>query len=137
MKIYLDTNILLDVLLKREQFYQDSMAVLNLCKDKEHEGWINLITVANLFYIGTKFVGKKEAREVIETLVTYLQVTGSSTQTVIHALNAGFDDFEDGLQYACAIESQEIEAIITRNAKDYKNSSIPFFSPAEFLKIAF
>ncbi|WP_367914074.1 type II toxin-antitoxin system VapC family toxin [Leadbetterella sp. DM7] len=137
MKVYLDTNVLLDVLLKREHFYEDSLAVLDLCENKQHQGWINLVTIANIFYIGTKLVGKKEARDIIEVLISYLQVTGADKQLVINALKLNFNDFEDALQYASAYQTNGIHAIITRNNKDFKNSNLPVFSPAEFLNIGF
>lgn len=137
MKVYLDTNVLLDVLLKREHFYEDSLEVLNLCENKEHEGWINLVTIANIFYIGSKLVGKKEARSIIETLISYLQITGTDRQLVTNALELDFNDFEDALQYTSAYRTDGIHAIITRNNKDFKNSYLPVFSPAEFLKTGF
>lgn len=133
MRIFLDTNILLDVFLKREQFYKESMTVLSLCQEKKHEGWISMVTVSNLFYIGSKLVGKKEALEVIETLMGFLQVTGGNTQTVFNALEYDFSDFEDALQNSCANDVEEMNAIITRNSKDFKNSHYPIFTPTEFV----
>lgn len=133
MRIFLDTNILLDVLLKREKFHKESLTLVNLCQDKKHDGWISMITVANLFYIGSKLVGKKEALEVIETLIGFLQVTGGNTETVLNALHDDFRDFEDALQNSCANDVAKMEAIITRNSKDFKNSRLPIFTPKEFV----
>ncbi len=137
MKIYLDTNIVLDVLFKRESFYPDSLAVLNSCESRKHEGWISIISIANISYIGSKLVGKREALKVISILTGYLQVTGGNTQTVKKALQSGFEDFEDALQNTSAIETDGIKAIVTRNTKDFKNSLLPAFTPAEFLKAGF
>lgn len=137
MKIYLDTNIILDVLLKRASFYPDSLTILNFCEMKKHEGWVSIITIANIFYIGSKLVGKKEALNVIDLLTVYLQVTGGNTQIVKKAIKSEFQDFEDALQNASALEIPGIEAIITRNTKDFKNSPLPVFTPIEFLKAGF
>lgn len=137
MTIFLDTNIVLDVLLKRELFYEDSLSVLNLCQSGKHKGWLNIISIANIFYIGSKVTSKKQAKEVIETLVSYLYINGGNTETVKNALKSEFNDFEDALQNFSAEEQGQIQAIISRNTKDYNNNSLPVFSPTEFLRIHF
>lgn len=137
MKIYLDTNIVLDVLLKRESFYPDSLAILNSCESTKHEGWIGIISIANIFYIGSKLAGKGEALKAISILIGYLRVAGGNTQTVKTAIESGFEDFEDALQNASATETDGVEAIISRNTKDFKNSLLPVFTPVEFLKAGF
>lgn len=137
MKIYLDANIVLDVLLKREPFYPDSLAVLDFCESGRHEGWISIISVANISYIGSKLIGKREVLKVITILTEYLLVTGGEMHTVKSAIESGFEDFEDALQHASAIEINGMEVIITRNTKDFKNSLLPVLTPVEFLKAGF
>lgn len=134
MKIFLDTNILLDVLLKRDPFYADSLEVLKLCEDQKYEAWISIVSVANVFYIGNKFVGKHESLRVIEILMQYLNVASGSTELVKMAIESKFSDFEDALQNATATKTKGIKAIITRNVKDFRNSQLPAFTPLEFLK---
>lgn len=135
MVIFFDTNIILDVLLERENFYEDSLAVLSFCENGDNQGWVSLLSIANIYYIGSRQIGKEKAFQSVRILMQYLNVSDGDKAAVLYALESNFTDFEDALQNACALKVNNLDAIITRNTKDFKRSSVPFYSPSEFVKL--
>lgn len=95
------------------------------------------LSIANIYYIGSKLVGSEKSLESIRILIQYLNIRDGNKASILHALAFRFTDFEDALQNACALKIDNIEAIITRNTKDYTGSSIPFYTPSEFTKLNF
>ena len=123
-RLLIDTNIVIDLLSKREQFYDEAADLFSRADKKELELAISSLTFANTNYILTKLTSAKEAREILrkfKVLVTLLPLDDKITELALSDDN--FSDFEDGLQYYSAMENQ-IDVIITRNKKDFKNSKI-------------
>ena len=132
-KILIDTNIVIDLLSKRKDFYDDAADLFSQADKKELNLTISSLTFANTNYILTKLKSAKEAREILrkfKVLVELLALDDKVTELALSDDN--FPDFEDGLQYYSAIENQ-IDVIITRNKKDFKNSKIPVLTAKEFL----
>lgn len=132
-RLLIDTNIVIDLLSKRDKFYDEAADLFSRADKKELELTISSLTFANTNYILTKLKSAKEAREILrkfKVLVELLSLDNKVTELALSDDN--FPDFEDGLQYYSAIENQ-IEIIITRNKKDFKNSKIPVLTAKEFL----
>ncbi|MAP81544.1 MAG: PIN domain nuclease [Aequorivita sp.] len=132
-RLLIDTNIVIDLLSKRDKFYDDAADLFSRADKKELELTISSLTFANTSYILSKLKSAKEAREILrkfKVLVELLSLDDKITELALSDDN--FPDFEDGLQYYSAIENQ-IEIIITRNKKDFKNSKIPVLTAKEFL----
>lgn len=132
-RILIDTNIVIDLLAKRETFYNEAADLFSRADKKELKLTISSLTFANTNYILTKLKSTKEAREILrkfKVLVELLSLDDKITELALSDEN--FPDFEDGLQYYSAIEN-EIDVIITRNKKDFKNSKIPVLTAKEFL----
>lgn len=132
-KILIDTNIVIDLLSKREKFYNEAADLFSRADKNQLELTISALTFANTNYILTKLKSAKEAREILrkfKVLVKLLDLNDKITELALSDEN--FSDFEDGLQYYSAIEN-EIDVIITRNKKDFKNSKIPVLTAKEFL----
>jgi len=135
-RLLIDTNIVIDLLSKREKFYNEAADLFSRADKKELELTISSLTFANTNYILTKLKSAREAREAREilrkfkVLVELLSLDDKITELALSDDN--FPDFEDGLQYYSAIENQ-IDVIITRNKKDFKNSKIPVLTAKEFL----
>ena len=132
-RLLIDTNIVIDLLSKREEFYDEAADLFSRADKKELELTISSLTFANTNYIITKLKSSKEAREILrkfKVLVEILSLDDKITELALSDEN--FSDFEDGLQYYSAIENQ-IDIIITRNKKDFKNSKIPVLTAKEFL----
>ncbi|REE25712.1 putative nucleic acid-binding protein [Winogradskyella pacifica] len=132
-RLLIDTNIVIDLLSKREKFYDEAADLFSRADKKELTLAISSLTFANTNYILTKLKSGKEAREILRKFKVLVEVLSLDDKITELALSDDkFPDFEDGLQYYSAIENQ-IEIIITRNKKDFKNSKIPVLTAKEFL----
>ncbi len=132
-RLLIDTNIVIDLLSKREKFYDEAADLFSRADKKELELAISSLTFANTNYILTKLKSAKEAREILRKFKVLVELLSLDDKITELALSDGnFPDFEDGLQYYSAIENK-IDVIITRNKKDFKNSKIPVLTAKEFL----
>lgn len=133
IKLLIDNNIVIDLLSKRKEFYDEAAELFSRADRKEIILTISSLTFANTNYILTKLKSAKEAREILrkfQLLVSILSLDDKIIQLAIS--DDDFPDFEDALQYYSAMENQ-IDIIITRNKKDFKNSKIPVLTAQEFL----
>jgi predicted nucleic acid-binding protein len=132
MKILIDTNIVLDLLLEREPFVENAIALFERIEQGDLEGAIAATTVTNIFYIIRKTEGREVAITAINRLLIGLRFCAVDKQTVETALNLGLKDFEDSIQLACATLNQ-LDGIVTRDRKDFIGSNLPIYSPTELL----
>lgn len=133
MLVLIDTNVILDVLEKREAFYESSNHVLSLCASKKISGCIALHSISNIFYILRKIYSAENRRRLLLGILKFLRVADVSHENVRHALERnGFSDYEDCLQDECAAQNHA-DYIITRNTDDFSNSNIPAVIPSDFL----
>lgn len=134
MHVLIDANIVLDMLEKREPFYESSDKVLALCASKKIKGYIALHSVSNIYYILRKNYSAENRRLLLLGILKFLQAGNVSHESVCRALERDdFHDFEDCLQDECAAQNH-VDYIITRNTDDFSNSIIPAITPADFLK---
>ncbi len=129
MIVLVDTNVVFDVMGKRQPHHAASNQILCLCRRKALVGAVAFHTVANAFY----FYGKNAAPFLRERLLQDFAVHGASSATIQDVLRWGLTDWEDALQ-AAAAQTAGASFIITRNEKDFKFSRVPAVSPADFLK---
>ncbi len=132
MRVLLDTNVILDLLLDREGFAEDASAIWDINARGEIEAFIAAITPVNIFYIARKLNGAVLAREYVSKMLEMLQVCSLDRQSLLAAEILDFADYEDAVQVACAMFSN-LDAIVTRDLKDFKNSPLPVYLPTEFL----
>lgn len=132
-KIFIDTNIVLDLLEKRENFYQEAQELFTLSDNKNVKLYVSALTLANTHYLLFKHL-KMEVRKVIARFKILVEVLPLSDKILELALISNFQDFEDAIQYYTAIEN-DMDLIITRNKKDFKNITIPVFTAKEFLNL--
>ena len=133
MKVYIDTNVIIDLLAKRKPFYIESLKIFSLADTKEIELVTSSLNIVNSHYILNDIMKIKDARLIIGKFKVLTQSFDLNDKIIELALNdMKFKDFEDGIQYYTALESK-CEIIITRNRKDFKNSAIPVLSPKEYL----
>ena len=133
-KELLDTNIILDIALKREPHFEHSAKIFELIDSKLILGFITATTVTDIYYISKKDKGNKIAIEFISNLISVVDVIGVDKNTILHALQSKIVDFEDAIQ-AAASEYADIEIIITRNVTDFTHSNIKVLSPKELIKM--
>jgi predicted nucleic acid-binding protein len=133
MKIFLDTNILFDVLTKREPFYFHSLKIWTLVKENITEGYISAISVTNLYYIIKKMKGQKIAEGFVDELINDFEIVPLTKEILHQARTIHGKDYEDLIQYFSAIHLG-CELLITRNKKDFPKTGVMVLSPSKFLK---
>lgn len=132
-KVFIDSDVILDLLCRREPFYSSAAEVFTLGDSKTIELVTTPIVFANVFYILRKLLGIEKAKELLRKLRILLSVVSVEEKVVDLALNSKFSDFEDGLQYFTARE-HAIRIILTRNCKDNKEKDVLVQTPEEYLK---
>ena len=131
--VFVDTNIVIDLLQKRENFYQETQELFTKADRKKLKLYISALTFANTYYILSKYYSSSEAKKILSKFKVLVEVLPTTDKIIDLALASDFNDFEDAIQFYTALESN-LHVIITRNKKDFKNNLIPVFSAKEFLK---
>ena len=133
-KLFIDTNIVIDLLSRREPFYDESANLFSLADKKIIELNISSLTVANTSYTLLRQINTKKAKEILRKLRLIVNILPLDDKIIGLALNDdSFSDFEDGLQYFTAIENDQ-DLIITRNLKDFKVSKLPVMTAKQFVE---
>jgi predicted nucleic acid-binding protein len=133
MRVLLDTNVVLDFVLARHPFFIEANEIFVRLQNGEFEAFVSAITPINVFYTTRKEKDKTIALAAIEELLKLVEITKSDNLIFQNALALGFSDYEDAVQHECAA-AENLDAIVTRNSKDYKNSLVKIYSPSEFLQ---
>lgn len=130
-KIFLDTNVVIDLLDKRDPFYHAAVSIFTLAYMRKIILYVSPMTYATASYLLRKH-GRDEMRQLLRNFRQLSKVTIADDKVVDDALASKFTDYEDALQYYSAL-TKSVEAIITRNTKDFTYSTIPVLTPDEFL----
>ena len=131
--LLIDTNIVLDWILKRRQFHQDATEIISLCMRGKLRGYLAAHTILNVFYITRKDFSVEERGDLSRLLCDRFEIIGIERKQILGALDIpDFKDLEDSLQMECANE-KGLDYIITRDIKDFKDSTITAISPEKFL----
>jgi len=131
--LLVDTNVVLDLLAKREPFYDSAAKLFSLADKKKITLSISTLTFANTNYVLTRLKTADKAREILRRFRVLVKVLSLDDKVIDLALNdQSFKDFEDGLQYYSAIENG-LDMIITRDLSDFRESRIPVMTPEEYL----
>jgi predicted nucleic acid-binding protein len=132
-KLLIDTNIVLDLLARREPFYEDAAKLFSLADKNQLILSISSLTMANTYYLLQKVNSGTVAKEILRKFKILTTVLALDDKILDLALNdSGFSDFEDAVQYYTALENGQ-DIIVTRNLKDFKTSKIPVLTANEFL----
>ncbi|MEJ8598251.1 PIN domain-containing protein [Riemerella anatipestifer] len=132
-KIFLDTNIVLDFLGKRENFYDASAKVLTLADRKKIKVYTTSNTISTTYYLLSKFENSRIALEKIRKFKLLCSISTINDEVIDKAVNSRFKDFEDAIQYFSAVATN-CDLIITRNEKDFKNALIPVMNAESYLQ---
>lgn len=130
--VLIDLNILLDVLQRRELFYESSASILALVETGKITGYVASHSLTTLFYLIKKDRSKADARAILTNLLQFLRVAAVDQATIEQALNLETPDFEDAVQMMAAVQCKA-DYLITRNAKDFQPSLVNVAQPVEFL----
>lgn len=130
--IFLDSDVLLDVLANRKAYVNDAKSILQLGIENKIGIYTSAICFSNTYYLLSKKLGLSAAKKHMAKVKHLLTIIPTSDQAISNSLTSDFPDLEDAIQYFTALE-YNIDAIVTRNIKDFKNSDLPVFAPSDFL----
>ncbi len=135
MRILIDTNILIDFLAQRPEYFQYADKIINACRLKTIIGFVAAHSITNIFYILRKDYSVAERKKMLKLLLNILNIVALDKERILCALdNENIDDLEDALQAECA-ENYILDYIITRDLEGFPNINIPIISSEEFCKL--
>ena len=132
--LFIDTDVIIDFLIDRKPYSREAAILFTLIEQKKLRGYSSSLTFSNLYYILRKIETHNKVISKLDSLSKILSILKVDEQTIKNAINSGFLDFEDSIQYYSAQDFKKISVIITRNIRDYKNSEIPVMTPGDYLK---
>ncbi|MBP0035896.1 MAG: PIN domain-containing protein [Roseofilum sp. Belize BBD 4] len=134
MRILLDTNIVIDVALQREPFFEQSDRILASCEERALSGYVSASTISDIFYIVRKARGKAWTIEFLSKLLDFCAVAVVDSEIIHQALKSDFQDFEDAIQYQAALRAG-LDGIVTRNPDDFRGVTLSIFTPTALLRL--
>jgi len=135
MKVLIDTNIILDVLLKREPYSKHSQLVLLAAEEQYIYGYISASAITDIFYVTHKALkSKAETYALLKNLIGTIAIAAVDSDIITEALESDWDDFEDCVQYFVG-ESIDVDCIVTRNPGDFLNGDIKAMLPQALLNL--
>ncbi|MEO8110659.1 MAG: PIN domain-containing protein [Ginsengibacter sp.] len=135
--LFIDTDIVLDIVLEREEFFENSSKIFRLFEDGEVLLFTSPTIIINAQYIGQRLIAKEKCRSTINYLLNYFIILEANINVIRKAYQSKFADIEDAVQYYTAIQDDQINYFITRNIKDFKpgGSHLPVITPSQYLKL--
>lgn len=134
MKILIDTDILYDLFFDKVPYSENTAKILSLCEQKIITGCITGLSINNLYILLTQNAKQDKVIEKLSLLVSILEIITIDQNAVLAALKHPFNDFEAAIQNYAAKENEQINIVITKNTKKYKQSDLTIMNPKDFLK---
>ena len=133
-RILIDTDVILDFFFDRQPFAENASKIFSLCESKKITGFVTPVIISNVYYLLRQSAKHEKVIEKLKLLVSITEIVVMDKEVVTQALNSDFKDFEDALQNYSAEIHKEIDLIITRNTKDFKNSKLAVMTPDNYIK---
>ncbi|GAB4236300.1 MAG: PIN domain-containing protein [Elainellaceae cyanobacterium] len=130
MRVLIDTNVVLDFLQEREPFVENAARLFECIDAGEIEGFIAATTITNIYYIVRRAAGRAVAQDAVTQILSDLNICTVDLEVLEQALALDFEDFEDAVQYACAV-AYSADAIVTRDATEFTNSEVLVVLPED------
>lgn len=135
MNIFVDTNILVDLIADRKPFSKYAIQLFDKAEKREVSLFVSSHSVATTNYLLNKYVSEKQLRAILYDLLDFVTVIPIDIENLKRGLLSNHKDFEDALQINCAESMVEMDFIVTRNIKDFQKSNIQIVNPEELPKI--
>jgi len=129
--IFMDTNVVIDFLANRQPFSLDAARLFNITLSKKAIIYISAVSYNNIYYILRRSVSSDSAIKLLIELADMTEIIDVTRLVVRQALKSGFKDYEDAIQYYCALSSGNIDFIVTMDTKDFKKSTLSVMTPSE------
>ena len=130
-KLFLDTNIIVDLIANRKPFSKYSIEIFKKAEEKKIKLFTSSHSIATTHYLLKKYLEEKILRDVLYNLLDYVTVIAVDTDVLKKGLRSKHKDFEDSIQILCASTIEKIDCIVTRNTKDFRDSEILVLTPDE------
>jgi predicted nucleic acid-binding protein len=130
-KVFLDTNIMVDLIADRKPFSKYSIEIFKKAEERKITLFTSSHSIATTHYLLKKYLAEKILRDVLYNLLDYVTVIAVDTDVLKKGLRSKHRDFEDSIQILCASKIDKIDCIVTRNTKDFRNSEILVLTPDE------
>lgn len=134
-KIFVDTNVIIDFLADRRPFSFSAARLFSSALAKEIKIYISAVSYNNIYYILNQSLSHSKTVLLLADIAEFTETVDVTKAIIQHAIKSDFKDFEDAIQYYCALSVNKIEVIITRDPKDFKKSTIPVMSAEEVLNL--
>jgi len=131
--LFVDTNILIDILARREPYHREAIRMFEQAEKEQVRLHTTATSITTAWYMLAKYGDAEIARKAIAGLMKYVHIIPVSHRAVAMAIRSDFRDLEDGVQHFAALEAGNIEAIITRNLRDFRNSLIRVCTAGDYL----
>ena len=132
-EIFLDTNVLLDIVTNRYPFSASAIEIFDFCQKENIKMHATSQSIATLHYLAKKMVEEKELRSIIEDLLDTISIIAVTETILKKSLKSNHKDFEDAIQIVSAQSINDMDCIVTRDLKDFKNAEIKVYTPDQFL----
>ena len=133
-KVFVDIDVCIELLSGRQPYNHAAEILFSLADNSKIKIYVSSISFANIDYVLRSQYSTTHSRQVIGKFKTIVHVLAVDSKTIDLAVASDFNDFEDAIQYCCAIENN-LTTIITRNIKDYKKASITILTPEIFITV--
>jgi len=131
---FVDTNVVIDMLANRDGFADAASEFFDSAGRGEINVSVCALSYSTIYYILKKYSGRDNALQCLRDLSEYVSVLPVNNSVIQQALCSEFSDYEDAIQYYSALQDSSIDAIVTRNAKDFALSRLPVLLPDEYLE---
>jgi predicted nucleic acid-binding protein len=133
-KIFVDTNIIIDLIADRKPFSKFAVEIFNKAEDQQLKLFTSSHSIATTHYLLKKYIDEKELRNVLYNLLDFIQVIPVDLDIIKKGLKSKHKDFEDAIQMLCSYSIEKMDCIVTRNIKDFRDCEIPVVSPDALVK---
>lgn len=134
IKVFVDTDVCIDLLSGRKPFNNTAEILFSLADNRKIKIYVSALSFSNIDYVLQSQYAATHSRQLIGKFKTLVNVLPVDSKTIDLAIASDFNDFEDAIQYSCAIENN-LTTIVTRNVKDYKKASIAVLTPETFIAL--
>ena len=133
--VFVDTNVLIDFLADRRPFSVSAARLFSLSVKGEVKVFISAVSYNNIYYILRQSLSHKETLALLNEITTMTEMIDVTKTVIEQSLKSDFKDFEDAIQYNCALSNAKIELIITRDVKGFQKSLLPVMTTDEAIKL--
>lgn len=132
-RIFIDTNILVDLIADRKPFSKFAIEIFKMAENKKIKLFTSSHSLATTHYLLKKYINEKQLREILYSLLEYIQIVAVDQDVIKKGLKSKHKDFEDAIQIISAYSVEKIDCIVTRNVRDFRECEIPIFTPDELM----